>query len=359
MGSLLNKNIFITGGLGFIGSHTSLVLVENGAKITIIDNLNNSFIRVLSHMKKLAGDKADQINFVECDIRDKAKLTELFSKEKYDCVIHFAGYKAVGESVEKPLEYYVNNFVGTTILLEVLREFNCKNMVFSSSCTVYGIPEKVPIDESSSLCAISPYGRTKLFQEEMFRDLAVSDKAWNILLLRYFNPIGAHPSGEIGENPVGIPNNLMPYIQGVALGQRERLNVFGDDYPTPDGTAIRDYIHVMDLANGHVAAVSKLLKVEAAGESWGCKAINLGTGKGTSVLEMIKAFEEASGVKVKYAIAPRREGDSTAVWATTDLALKELGWSCKYGIKEMCEHQWAWASKYPKGFSTPVAEDTA
>uniref|UniRef100_A0A7S0S0J6 UDP-glucose 4-epimerase n=1 Tax=Chlamydomonas leiostraca TaxID=1034604 RepID=A0A7S0S0J6_9CHLO len=348
--SLKGCNIFVTGGIGFIASHTVLVLLEHGAKVTLIDNLSNSFMRVFDHMKKLAGDKADLMKFVKCDINDYDLLTKLFKEDKFDCVIHFAGYKAVGESVEKPLEYYYNNFQGTITLLRVMREQGCKNMVFSSSCTVYGMPEKVPITEDTPLKAISPYGRTKLFQEDMFRDLAVSDPAWRILLLRYFNPIGAHPSGELGEHPVGIPNNLMPYIQQVALGQRDFLRVWGNDYPTPDGTAIRDYIHVMDLAEGHVAAVVKVLKTPELH----CKEINLGTGKGSSVLEMVSAFEKASGKKVEHKIMERRAGDSTAVWAATDLAEKELGWKAKYNVDDMCKHQWQWATKYPQGYDTPM-----
>ncbi|EFJ41424.1 hypothetical protein VOLCADRAFT_77596 [Volvox carteri f. nagariensis] len=320
--SLEGKNIFVTGGLGFIGSHTVLVLLDHGAKVHLIDNLSNSFPRVFEHMKKLAGDKADKMTYTKCDINDEEGLTKIFEKETFDCVIHFAGFKAVGESVEKPLEYYHNNFVGTVILLEVMRKFKLKNMVFSSSCTVYGLPEKVPITEEAPLKAISPYGRTKLFQEDMFRDIAVGDKEWRILLLRYFNPIGAHPSGDLGEHPVGIPNNLMPYIQQVALGQREFLRVFGSDYPTPDGTAIRDYIHVMDLAEGHVSAVVKVL----ATPDLGCTPINLGTGKGSSVLEMVRAFEAASDKKVEYKLMDRRPGDSVAVWAATETAEKELGW---------------------------------
>lgn len=342
--------MFVTGGIGFIGSHTVLVLLEHGAKVTLIDNLSNSFMRVFDHMKKLAGPKADQMKFVQCDINDYDLLTKLFTEEKYDCVIHFAGFKAVGESVEKPLEYYYNNFQGTITLLRVMREQKCKNMVFSSSCTVYGLPDKVPITEEATLAAISPYGRTKLFQEDMFRDLGVSDPEWRILLLRYFNPVGAHPSGDLGEHPVGIPNNLMPYIQQVALGQRDFLRVWGSDYPTPDGTAIRDYIHVMDLAEGHVAAVVKVLKTP----DLGCKPINLGTGKGSSVLEMIAAFEKASGKQVPYKLMDRRAGDSVAVWAATETAEKELGWVAKHTVDDMCVHQWQWATKYPQGYETPL-----
>jgi len=255
----------------------------------------------------------------------------------------------VGESVEKPLEYYYNNFCGTVALLDIMRKHKCKNMVFSSSCTVYGIPETVPITEETPLKAISPYGRTKLFQEDMFRDISASDKEWRVLLLRYFNPVGAHPSGQLGEHPVGIPNNLMPYIQQVALGQRDFLRVWGGDYPTPDGTAVRDYIHVMDLAEGHVKAVASVLK----NAEFGCQAINLGTGKGSSVLEMVKAFEEASGKKVAYKIMERRTGDSVEVWAGTSKAEKELGWNPKYDVLDMCKHQWAWATNYPQGYDTP------
>lgn len=327
-----------------------LVLLEAGHKVTLIDNYSNSFPRVFDHMTKLAGDKASKMKFVKCDIRDKEGLDKLFGAEKFDCVIHFAGFKAVGESVEKPLEYYDNNFVGTVHLLEIMKKHNCKNMVFSSSCTVYGIPEKVPITEDTPLKAISPYGRTKLFQEDMFRDISVGDPEWRILLLRYFNPVGAHPSGDLGEHPVGIPNNLMPYIQQVALGQRDFLRVWGGDYPTPDGTAIRDYIHVMDLAEGHVAAVNKVVTTP----DFRCQEINLGTGTGSSVLEMVKAFEEASGKKVEYKIMERRAGDSTAVWAGTEKAEKELGWKAKYNVLDMCKHQWAWATRYPQGYETPM-----
>lgn len=348
--SLAGKNIFVTGGLGFIGSHTVLVLLEHGASVFLIDNLSNSFLRVLDHMKKLAGDKADRMKFAECDINDKAGLEKIFSEEKFDCVIHFAGYKAVGESVDKPLEYYRNNFVGTVVLLEVMRAHGLKNMVFSSSCTVYGAPDKVPITEDTPLKAISPYGRTKLFQEDMFRDISVSDPEWRILLLRYFNPIGAHPSGELGEHPVGIPNNLLPYIMQVALGQREFLRVFGDDYPTHDGTPVRDYIHVMDLAEGHVSAVVKVL----GSPELRCVPINLGTGKGSSVFDMVKAYEKASGQKVATKVFERRAGDSTEVYAATGLAEKELGWTAKYNTDDMCKHTWMWASKYPQGFETPL-----
>eukprot|EP00879_Flechtneria_rotunda_P005473 GHRR01005766.1.p1 GENE.GHRR01005766.1~~GHRR01005766.1.p1 ORF type:complete len:350 (+),score=108.91 GHRR01005766.1:333-1382(+) len=345
-------HVFVTGGLGFIASHTVLVLLDHGHSAVMIDNLSNTVPRVYDHMKKLAGDKADKMKFVQGDIRDKELLDRLFTEEKFDAVIHFAGYKAVGESVEKPLEYYDNNFYGSLVLLEVMRKHKLYNIVFSSSCTVYGMVEKTPITEDFPLHAYSPYGRTKLFQEDMFRDLAASDPSWRILLLRYFNPVGAHPSGELGEHPVGVPNNLMPYIQQVALGQREFLRVFGGDYPTPDGTCIRDYIHVMDLAEGHVSAVQQVID----NNKFGCKAINLGTGKGTSVLEMVKAFEEHTGAKVPYKVVDRRPGDTIAVWAATGLAEEELGWKTKLTLADMCRDQWAWASKYPQGYDTPPAQ---
>ncbi|WIA14271.1 hypothetical protein OEZ85_002805 [Tetradesmus obliquus] len=346
-------HVFVTGGLGFIGSHTTLVLLEHGHSVVILDNLSNAFERVFTHMKKLAGDKADKMKFVQGDLRDKALLDKLFSEEKFDAVIHFAGFKAVGESVEKPLEYYDNNFCGSVALLEAMRTHKCMNLVFSSSCTVYGMVEKTPITEDFPLAAVSPYGRTKLFQEDMYRDVAASDPSWRILLLRYFNPVGAHPSGDLGEHPVGIPNNLMPYVQQVALGQREFLRVFGGDYPTPDGSAIRDYIHVMDLAEGHVAAVKLIVE----DEKLGCKPVNLGTGRGTSVLEMIKAFEENTGAKVPYKVVDRRAGDTIAVWAATELAESLLGWKSKLSLADMCRDQWAWASKYPQGYETPVKQD--
>eukprot|EP00877_Chromochloris_zofingiensis_P007729 jgi/Chrzof1/3209/Cz12g16020.t1 len=283
---------------------------------------------------------------LQADLRDAPAIDKLFEQQKFDAVIHFAGSKAVGESVEKPLEYYDNNFVSCVKLLQVMQKHNCFNLVFSSSCTVYGLPDKSPISEDCATHAISPYGRTKLFQEEMFKDVAKSDPHWRFLLLRYFNPIGAHPSGQMGEHPRGVPNNLMPFVQQVALGQREYVRVFGNDYPTPDGTAVRDYIHVMDIAEGHVSAVDKLINTP----DYGCKAINLGTGKGTSVLEMIKAFEAASGVSVLYKMLDRRPGDSVAVWAATELAEQELGWKAKLGIHDMCRDQWAWAQQYPQGY---------
>jgi len=341
-------HIFVTGGLGFIGSHTSLVLLEHGYQVTAMDNLDNAFEEVLVRVKKLAGDKASNLNFVKADLRNFEELDALFAKEKYDAVIHFAGRKAVGESVKEPWLYYTHNLVGSTNLMEAMRKHNVKTMVFSSSCTVYGEPTKVPIDETFPRAACSPYGNTKLVIEDIMTDYSKADKEWRIILLRYFNPVGAHPSGEIGEHPVGVPNNLMPYIQQVALGQREQLSVFGDDYKTRDGTCVRDYIHVMDLAEGHVAALDKV----KANPDIGCIPYNLGTGTGSTVIEMIKAFEKASGKKVNYKVVPRRGGDSTAVYAATETAKKELGWKSKLDVDDMCRDQWAWATKHPKGFET-------
>lgn len=350
------KHMLVTGGLGYIGSHTSLLLLEAGYKVTIIDNLSNTFERALDHLKRLAGpERSKHVAFHKVDMRDKPAMEKLFADNKFDCVIHFAGYKAVGESNAKPIEYYDNNFVSSVVLLQLMRDYDCKHLVFSSSATVYGVPEVVPLTESHKLSAINPYGRTKLFQEEMFRDVAASDAAWRIILLRYFNPVGAHPSGELGEHPVGVPNNLMPYVQQVALKQREQLNVFGDDYATPDGTGVRDYIHVMDLAAGHVAAVSKLL----ADEKLGCKEINLGTGQGTSVLEMVRMYEEVNDVSVPFKIAPRRQGDAAAVWADTKYGEDMLGFKSKYGLKEMCLHQHQWGVKYPKGYLTEADKEHA
>ncbi|KAK9807927.1 hypothetical protein WJX73_003338 [Symbiochloris irregularis] len=342
-------SIFVTGGVGFIGSHTVLSLLDHGYHVVIIDNLDNAFEEAYKRMQKLAGDKAKNMKFIKADLRNFEEIDKIFAAEKFGAVMHFAGRKAVGESVAEPMLYYTHNVVGSVNLIEAMRKHNVKNMVFSSSCTVYGdVPQKdVPIKESQSLGAMSPYGRTKLIIEDMFRDVAASDKDWKIILLRYFNPVGAHPTGEIGEHPIGIPNNLMPYIQQVALNQRPMLSVFGSDYPTPDGTCVRDYIHVMDLAEGHALAMHKLLDTK----DLGCVAYNLGTGTGTSVLEMIKAFEEASGKKVNHKLCDRRPGDTVAVYAATETAERELGWKTKLDVKDMCRDQWAWASKYPKGFA--------
>jgi len=344
----LGLNVFVTGGIGFIGSHTVLSLLEHGCKVTIIDNLDNAFQVAYERMQKLAGDQSKNMKFIKGDLRNFEDLDKAFATEKFDAVIHFAGRKAVGESVEFPMLYYTHNVAGTVNLIEAMRKHKCKQMVFSSSCTVYGNPTKVPIDETHPLSAASPYGRSKLIIEDMFRDFAKSPegKEWRIILLRYFNPVGAHPSGMIGEHPIGIPNNLMPYIQQVALGIRPQLTVFGSDYNTKDGTAVRDYIHVMDLAEGHVAALQKL----ADNPELGCVPINLGTGTGSTVLEMISAFEKASGKKVAYKLADRRGGDTEAVWAATETAEKELGWKTKLGVDAMCRDQWKWASENPKGY---------
>ncbi|KAK9905085.1 hypothetical protein WJX75_009459 [Coccomyxa subellipsoidea] len=342
------KNIFVTGGIGFIGSHTVLCLIDHGYNVTIIDNLDNAFEEAWKRMQELAGDKASMMKFIKADLRNFEEIDKIFSSNKFDAVIHFAGRKAVGESVQFPMLYYTHNVVGAVNLIEAMRKHNVKNMVFSSSCTVYGNPEKVPINEEHPLKAVSPYGRTKLIIEDIFRDVAAAEPEWRTILLRYFNPVGAHPSGKIGEHPVGIPNNLMPYVQQVALGQRPALSVFGSDYPTRDGTCVRDYIHVMDLAEGHVAALDKLFRTPDIG----CVPINLGTGMGTTVLEMVKAFEEASGKKVEYKLVDRRRGDSVAVWAATETAERELGWKTKLDINGMCRDQWKWASLYPKGYES-------
>ncbi|CAI9094322.1 OLC1v1030044C2 [Oldenlandia corymbosa var. corymbosa] len=287
-------NILVTGGAGYIGSHTVLQLLLGGYKAVVVDNLDNSSDVAIKRVQELAADKGSNLSFHKMDLRDKPALESLFASEKFDAVIHFAGLKAVGESVQKPLLYYNNNLIGTITLLEVMAAHGCKKLVFSSSATVYGWPKEVPCTEEFPLCAVNPYGRTKLFIEEICRDIYGSDSGWKIILLRYFNPVGAHPSGYIGEDPRGIPNNLMPFVQQVAVGRRPALTVFGNDYSTKDGTGVRDYIHVEDLADGHIAAVNKL-----SDPSIGCEVYNLGTGKGTSVLEMVAAFEKASG-KVPY-----------------------------------------------------------
>ena len=302
----------------------------------------------VKRIRTLAGDKANKIRFTRMDLRDGPALESLFSAHHFDAVIHFAGLKAVGESVSKPLWYYSNNVTAATLLFETMARHNVKTIVFSSSATVYGIPQRVPLDESHPLNALSPYGTTKLQIEQILRDVAVSDPSWRVVLLRYFNPVGAHPSGMIGENPMGIPNNLMPFVQKVALGVIPKLGVFGNDYNTRDGTALRDYIHVMDLADAHVAALNRVLGTK--GEGFGCQAINVGTGINTSVMEMVAEMEKASGKKIPYDIQPRRQGDAESVWAATDLATEVLGWKAKYSIAEMVRDQWKWASSNPKGY---------
>ena len=334
--------ILVTGGVGYIGSHTTIELLENGYDVVIIDNLSNSSKKCLDRITEITGK---EVKFYEADIRDKAALEKIFDSEKIDACIHFAGLKAVGESVEKPWEYYENNVSGTLILIDVMRKHNVKNIIFSSSATVYGDPAMIPITEEcpKGQCT-NPYGWTKSMLEQMLSDIQKADPEWNVILLRYFNPIGAHKSGKIGENPNGIPNNLMPYVTQVAVGKLKELGVFGNDYDTPDGTGVRDYIHVLDLASGHVAAINKLK------ENCGLKIYNLGTGKGYSVLDIVKNFEEANGVKIPYSIKPRRAGDIATCYSSAQLAKEELNWEAKYGIKEMCEDSWRWQKNNPNGF---------
>ncbi|KAF6167565.1 hypothetical protein GIB67_031148 [Kingdonia uniflora] len=347
MGSSETNNILVTGGAGFIGTHTVVQLLNEGFKVFIIDNFDNSVEEAVVRVRGLVGPfLSSKLEFHLGDLRNKEDLDKLFSRNKFDAVIHFAGLKAVGESVANPRRYFDNNLVGTINLYEVMAKYGCKKMVFSSSATVYGQPEKIPCVEDFNLMAMNPYGRTKLFLEEIARDIQKAEPDWRIILLRYFNPVGAHESGKLGEDPKGIPNNLMPYIQQVAVGRLPELNVYGHDYPTKDGSAIRDYIHVMDLADGHIAALQKLL----TSKNIGCTAYNLGTGRGTSVLEMVTAFENASGKKISVKLCPRRPGDATAVYASTAKAEKELGWKAKYGIAEMCRDQWKWASNNPWGY---------
>lgn len=320
--------ILVTGGTGYIGSHTCIELLKNGYEVVIIDNLINSKESVVGKIEKLSGKS---VKFYKCDILDEEGMDRVFSEQKIDAVIHFAGLKAVGESVAKPITYYHNNITGTLLLCRVMRKYGCKNIVFSSSATVYGAPKSVPIKEDFPLSTTNPYGSTKLMIENILRDIYVSDNEWNITLLRYFNPIGAHESGLIGEEPNGIPNNLMPYIVKVAAGQLPYLNVFGNDYPTHDGTGVRDYIHVCDLAVGHIKALENL---------GGVRVYNLGTGRGYSVLDIVKAFEKANGVKVPYIIKDRRPGDIAECYADPTKAKNELGWVAVHGIEDMCSSSW-------------------
>ncbi len=334
-------SILVTGGAGYIGSHTCVELLEAGYEVVVVDNLSNSSELSLSRVKKITGKS---LTFYEADLLDRDALVDIFEKEKIDSVIHFAGLKAVGESVAKPLEYYHNNVTGTLVLCDVMRQFGVKSIVFSSSATVYGNPKIVPINEDFPLFATNPYGRTKLMLEEIFRDLYVADNEWRIVLLRYFNPIGAHESALIGEDPKGIPNNLVPYITQVAVGKLEKLSVFGDDYDTHDGTGVRDYIHVVDLADGHVKALDKIKK------SSGVFTYNLGTGVGYSVLDMVKAFAKTVGKEIPYKVIPRREGDIATCYADPSLASKELNWQAKRDLKDMCEDSWKWQKNNPKGY---------
>jgi len=333
--------ILVTGGAGYIGSHTAILLIEAGHNIIVFDNFSNASTESIKRIEKIVGQ---DITLIEGDIRNRTDLEKVFHSYSIDAVIHFAGLKAVGESVEKPLAYYDNNIYGTIVLCEVMDKFNCRSIVFSSSATVYGDPYTTPIKEDFPLSAINPYGRSKLFIEEMLRDLYISDNNWKIVLLRYFNPVGAHSSGTIGEDPNGIPNNLMPFIAQTAVGKRTCLSVFGDDYDTHDGTGVRDYIHVMDLADGHVKALNIIENLSNV------MTINLGTGTGYSVLDMVKAFEKASGKEVPYCIAPRRVGDVTKCFADPSYAKKVLDWEAKKGIEQMCEDSWRWQSNNPDGY---------
>lgn len=333
--------VLVTGGVGYIGSHTTIELIESGREVVIVDNLSNSNIIVLDRIEELTGTRP---KFYELDVQDKKKLEKVFEENTIESVIHFAASKAVGESVEKPLEYYSNNLINTLVLLETMRKYNVKNFVFSSSATVYGDPQTCPILEEFPLSATNPYGRTKLMIEDMLRDICKADKTLNVAILRYFNPVGAHKSGRIGEEPNGIPNNLMPYITKVAIGQLKELSVFGDDYNTPDGTGVRDYIHVVDLSIGHVKALDKLET------NSGLVTYNLGTGNGYSVLDMVKAFEKASGRKIAYKIVDRRAGDIAMCYADATKAKNELGWEAKYKLDEMCEDSWRWQSSNPEGY---------
>lgn len=336
-------SILVTGGAGYIGSHTCVELLNAGYEITVVDNLYNSSPKSLDRVKELTGK---DFKFYECDIRDTDGMDKIFKENKIDAVIHFAGLKAVGESCEKPLEYYDNNIGGTLKLCEVMRNNNCKNIVFSSSATVYGMNNISPLKETMKTGGTTnPYGTTKYMIEIILEDLCKADSEWNVTLLRYFNPIGAHKSGRIGENPNGIPNNLMPYITQVAIGKREFLSVYGDDYDTHDGTGVRDYIHVVDLAEGHVKAVDNILEGNK-----GVQVFNLGTGVGYSVLDIVKAFNNAYGKELPYKIAPRRPGDIATCYSDPTKAKEVLGWTAKRGIEEMCEDSWRWQSNNPNGF---------
>lgn len=334
--------ILITGGAGYIGSHTIVELYKANHEVIVVDNLSNSSRESIKRVEEITGKS---VKFYEENILEKDKLQQIFKTNKIDTVIHFAAFKAVGESVSNPLKYYHNNIAGTVSLLEVMSEYNVKNIVFSSSATVYGDPVSVPIDESFALSVTNPYGRTKLMMEEILEDVYRADNSWNIVILRYFNPVGAHKSGRIGEDPNGIPNNLMPYISQVAVGKLNELAVFGDDYPTVDGTGVRDYIHVVDLAYGHVMALKKIE------DSSGLNIYNLGTGKGYSVLETLHAFEKACSKNLKYRVAPRRAGDIASCYARPDKAEKELGWTATRNMEEMCEDAWRWQTNNPEGYN--------
>lgn len=333
--------ILVTGGAGYIGSHTTTELLQSGYDVVVLDNLSNASRKSVAAVERITQKK---LTFVEGDIRDSAALADLFATYPIQGVLHFAGLKAVGESAEQPLKYYDNNIAGTLSLVEAMANADCRTLVFSSSATVYGTPQEMPITEAAPTGAVNPYGRTKLMVEEALTDLVNAEPDWHISLLRYFNPVGAHASGEIGEDPNDIPNNLMPFISQVAVGRREKLSVFGDDYDTPDGTGVRDYIHVVDLARGHLKALDYLQA------NPGLHIHNLGTGKGYSVLQAIAAFEAASGVKIPYEIAPRRAGDIATSYADPSKARQELGWQAEYDLKRMCEDAWRWQKSHPMGY---------
>ena len=332
--------ILVTGGAGFIGSHTVVELLNEGFEVVVVDNLSNASEESLKRVEEITEKK---VGFYKADVRDRDALEEIFKTHQFDWVIHFAGYKAVGESVAKPIMYYDNNLYSTLVLIETMEKYGVKSIVFSSSATVYGNPERLPIDEECRLTTTNPYGATKLMQEDILRDLWAADNSWNIAILRYFNPVGAHESGRIGEDPKGIPNNLMPYVAQVASGKLKQIGVFGNDYPTPDGTGVRDYIHVVDLARGHVAAIKSL-----KGGKLGIH--NLGTGNGYSVLDMIHAFEKACGKTLPYEIKTRRAGDVPACYAASKKAERELGWKAEYDLEKMCKDQWNWQKNNPNGY---------
>ncbi|MCU4990464.1 UDP-glucose 4-epimerase GalE [Bacillus cereus] len=333
--------ILITGGAGYIGSHTCIELLNSNYKIIVVDNLSNSSIESLNRVKEITGK---QFEFYKESVLNREKMNEIFLENNIEAVIHFAGFKAVGESTTIPLTYYYNNIISTIVLCDVMQKHNVKNFIFSSSATVYGIPKTSPITEEFPLSVTNPYGQTKLMIEQIMRDVAKADDEWSIALLRYFNPFGAHQSGRIGEDPNGIPNNLMPYVTQVAVGKLKELNIFGNDYPTKDGTGVRDYIHVVDLAKGHVKALEKVLKTK------GIEAYNLGTGKGYSVLEMVKAFEKVSGKKIPYKVIERRPGDVAICFADVSKAKRELGWEAEYGLEEMCVDSWRWQVNNKNGY---------
>ncbi len=333
--------LLLTGGAGYIGSHTCVELLNLDIDVVVIDNLSNSSYKAIERVESITNKK---ITFIEGDVRDKNRLRDIFKNNEIDGAIHFAGLKAVGESNQIPLEYYDNNLNSTIALLKVMEEFDCKNLIFSSSATVYGSPEKLPITEDFPLSVTNPYGRTKLMIEQILKDFSKVNSNWNIVLLRYFNPVGAHPSGLIGEDPNGIPNNLLPFISQVAVGKLDKLKIFGNDYPTPDGTGVRDFIHVVDLAKGHVSALQKF-KIGS-----GLTTYNLGTGCGYSVLEMVNAFSKVNNVEINYEFTDRREGDIAMCYADPSKANKELGWKAEYNLANICRDAWNWQSKNPNGY---------